>query len=235
MTAIDAMMSEFRTWLIVMALCLPLAAQKPGPPDAQSPLQDNNSGSGFQSRDPRYSVQAGDVMDIVFSFTPEFNQTVSVQPDGYITLRDIGDVKVGGTTVPELTETIKLSYAKILHDPAVSIVLKDFEKPHFVVGGEVNRPGKYELRADTTLMEAIAIAGGFNDRSKHSQVLLFRRASGDWMAAKKVDVKQLAATADFREDIHLRPGDMLFVPQNRISKIKPFLPISAVSALLYKY
>jgi protein involved in polysaccharide export with SLBB domain len=54
-------------------------------------------------------------------------------------------------------------------------VLKDFEKPYFVAGGRVARPGKYDLRGDTTVSQGIALAGGFLDSAKHSQVVLFRR------------------------------------------------------------
>src|SRR5208282_2870339 len=130
---------------------------------------------GFSQRHTRYKLQSGDVFDIAFELNPEFNQTASVQPDGYITLRGIGDIQVKGMTVPELTETLRGAYGKILNDPLISVVLKDFEKPYFTASGQLNKPGKYELRGNTTLTEAIAIAGGFNGDAKHSQVLLFRR------------------------------------------------------------
>jgi polysaccharide export outer membrane protein len=82
--------------------------------------------------------------------TPEFNQTVTVQPDGYITLRNVGDLRQQGHTLPELTESIKMAYSKILHDPVISVDPKDFEKPYFVVGGQVGKPGKFDWRGDVT-------------------------------------------------------------------------------------
>ena len=220
---------------LLMLLCPRLLGQQAAANSDNTARADNSSESNFQLRSPRYHIEAGDTMDITFSFTPEFNQTITVQPDGFIDLRDAGELKISGKTVAEATEAIRSAYSKILHDPVVAVTPRDFDKPHFTVGGEVNRPGKYELRADTTLMEAIAIAGGLNDRSKHSQVLLFRRTSDNWAEVRKVDIKQLAKNEDFGEDIHLRPGDMVFVPQNAMSKVKPYLPMSAVSALLYRY
>jgi polysaccharide export outer membrane protein len=86
------------------------------------------------------------------------------------------------------------------------------------------KPGKYDLRGETTLTQAVAMAGGFTEKSKHSQVLLFRRASNDWVEARKFDVKQMLAQADLREDPILQPGDMIFVPQNALSKIAPYIP-----------
>ena len=62
-----------------------------------------------------------------------------------VTLKAAGSIFVEGQTVPELTETLKAAYAKILHDPIITIALKDFEKPYFIAAGQVTKPGKYEL------------------------------------------------------------------------------------------
>jgi polysaccharide export outer membrane protein len=184
----------------------------------------------FQTRNPRYAICAGDTFDVNFELSPEFNQTVTVQPDGFITLKGVGDVHVAGQTVPELTQTLRNSYDKILNDPLISVVLKDFEKPYFTAGGQFNRPGKYDLRGTVTLTEAVAMAGGFNETAKHSQVLLFRRVNDQWMEAKIYDVKKMMKEGKLGEDPTLRPGDQLFVPKNLLSKIKPFIPNAGVGA-----
>jgi polysaccharide export outer membrane protein len=187
---------------------------------------------GFQERNPRYRLRKGDSFDLDFAMTPEFNQVVAIQPDGYITLKGAGSVFVEGQTVPELTETLKTAYVNILHDPVIAVSLKDFEKPYFIASGEVAKPGKYDLRSDLTVTEAVAIAGGFDEKSKHSQVVLFRPVSGGGFEAKLINVKKLLASRNLSEDIRLQPGDMLYVPQNALSKIRPFLPTSGVSAYL---
>lgn len=184
--------------------------------------------TSFRDRYPRYKLEAGDVFEVSFELSPEFNQTVSVQPDGFITLRGVGDIHVAGQTVPELTATVRAAYEKILRDPSVTIILKDFEKPYFIADGQVGRPGKYDLRGETTLTEAIAMAGGLQDSSKHSQVLLFRRINDEWTSAQIFNLKKMHARRDLREDPVLHPGDMLFVPKNRLSKIRPFLPTASV-------
>ncbi len=136
---------------------------------------------------------------------------------------------VEGQNVPELTETLKAAYAKVLHDPVIAISLKDFEKPYFIASGQVSKPGKYDLRSDLTVTEAVAIAGGFDDKSKHSQVVLFRPMPGGGFQAKLINVKKLLAIArSDRRMCRLQPGDMLYVPQNTLSKIRPFLPTSSV-------
>ncbi|HWC17652.1 MAG TPA: polysaccharide biosynthesis/export family protein [Terriglobales bacterium] len=183
----------------------------------------------FGERNPRYSLRPGDVLELSFELSPELNQQISVQPDGYVTLKQIGDFHVAGQSVPEFTQAVKAAYSKFLHDPIITVSLKDFEKPFFTAGGMVAHPGKYEMRGDVTLVEALQQAGGFTEESKHSQVLLFRRVSQDWAQAKVIDVKKMLKEKTLAEDIHLQSGDMIFVPQNRVSKIRKFIPTAGLS------
>ncbi len=186
----------------------------------------------FRDRYPRYKIEAGDQFDVTFDLSPEFNQTVTVQPDGYVTMRGVGDLHVQGQTVPELTQTLRTVYGKILNSPIIAVVLKDFEKPYFIADGQVGKPGKYELRGDMTLTEAIAMAGGFQDSAKHSQVLLFRKLNDQWTEAKLFNVKKMEKDGNLKEDPFLHPGDMLFVPKNAFSKFKPFIPTGSVGTFV---
>lgn len=186
----------------------------------------------LRTRDERYRIAPGDSFDVNFELSPEFNQTaVAVQPDGFVTLRGVGDVNVQGQTVPELTETLRGVYGKFLNDPLISVSLKDFEKPYFVADGQVGKPGKYDLRGTVTLTQAIAIAGGFTDKSRHSQVLLFRRVSSQWMHAEIINVKKMEKSGKLTEDVLLHPGDMLFVPKNTMSKIDTFFPSASMGTM----
>jgi polysaccharide export outer membrane protein len=227
--------------LSLLITALPAAGQKSAAPSANGggqPDFTNNapqatsseSGPGLHKRNWRYRINPSDILELTFPLSPEFNQTVTVQPDGYITLRGVGDLPVAGQTLPELTESIKAAYSKILQDPEINVDPKEFEKPFFTVGGQVGKPGKFDWYGDITLTQAIAIAGGFTDASKHSQVLLFRRVSDQWTEARIINVKKMMSARDLQEDPELKPGDMLFVPKNALSKIKPFLPTSSVGA-----
>ncbi|MGD0157996.1 MAG: polysaccharide biosynthesis/export family protein [Terracidiphilus sp.] len=185
---------------------------------------------GFQERSPRYRLRKGDSFDLDFALSPEFNQTVAVQPDGYVTLKGVGSILVEGQTVPELTETLKTLYAKMLHDPVITVALKDFDKPYFIAAGQVTKPGKYDLRGPLTVTEAVAIAGGFNEDAKHSQVVLFRPASNGMFETKLINVKKLLASRNLSEDVYLRPGDMLYVPQSAFSHFRRYIPTSSMGA-----
>jgi Periplasmic protein involved in polysaccharide export len=188
---------------------------------------------GFQDRAPRYKLRRGDAFELQFAFSPELNQTVTVQPDGYITLKSAGTISAEGQTIPELTGAIERAYAGILHDPVVTIDLKDFDKPFFVVNGQVGKPGKYDLRSDLTVTEGVAIAGGFTEASKHSQVILFRPGASGFTEARLINLKKMINSRNLSEDIHLRPGDMIYVPKNQLSKIQKFLPTTSMG--MYGY
>src|SRR5438309_5308884 len=194
----------------------------------QDPKQLGASTPALQQRFPRYRLQPGDTVDVVFEFSPEFNQTVAIQPDGYISLRGVGDVHLADETLPEATATLSERYADILHDPSISIIAKDFVHPHFTVDGQVGKPGRYDLHGDTTVTEAIATAGGFLPTAKHSQVILFRRISNEWFQTRIINIKKMQKERDLREDLHLQPGDMLVIPKNVLSKISEFIPRSGV-------
>ncbi|HEX4427618.1 MAG TPA: polysaccharide biosynthesis/export family protein [Terriglobales bacterium] len=183
-------------------------------------------------RRPLYRLRKSDVVAISFTFAPEFDQNVSVQPDGFITLKGVEQIYVEGTTVPALRETLREAYSSTLHDPEVTIALKDFDKPYFIATGQIVRPGKYELRADITVTEAVAIAGGFNEAARHSQVVLFRRVSDGMVESHLLDVKSMLKSRDLKEDMHLKSGDLVFVPQNAISKIRRYLPTSSMGTYM---
>ncbi len=182
-------------------------------------------------RHPLYRLRKSDVLDIHFTFTPEFDQTVTIQPDGYVPLKGAGNLFAEGLTVTELTGEVTRLYS-FMRDPEVSITLKDFEKPFFLAAGQVGRPGKYELRSPTTVTQAIALAGGFTEQSKHSQVVLFRKVSQEMVESRVLNVKAMLSSRKLDEDAEIQPGDMIFVPQNRISKIKKFLPVASLSTFL---
>lgn len=180
-------------------------------------------------RHPLYRLRASDVVEISFTVAPEFNQTLTVQPDGYVMLKDAGMVRVEGLNLNEFRAAVEKAYQGYLHDPEVGVSLKDFERPYFIVGGEVGHPGKFELRSDVTVAEAVQIAGGLTSQAKHSQVVLFRRVNDDLVETRLLNLKQMLKQRRLKEDERLEAGDMIFVPQNTISKIDRFLTKPSVS------
>ncbi len=153
--------TRIRSWLgVVLLLSCPAAApaqQKRAQAlngianavPAASPSDTNHVAPA--ERNPRYRICRDDVLLLSFPLSPELNQRVIVQPDGFISLQNVGDVYVQGLTVRELVEAVKKAYAHTLNGPIVDVDLADFQKPFFTVLGQVGKPGQYDLRYDITV------------------------------------------------------------------------------------
>ena len=179
----------------------------------------------FSDHDPRYRIQPSDVVEVHYRYSPEFDQVVTVQPDGFVALQIIGDVKLQNLTLDEAKTAILEKANQRLKDPEITLALKDFEKPYFVVGGQVDKPGRFEMRGKVTALEAIAMAGGFKNSAKHSQVILFRKVSPELARTQILNLKAAMTGSVSEPNIDLQPGDMLVVPQNVISKIERIVKI----------
>ena len=176
-------------------------------------------------RNPRYHIQPSDVLELTFPIATEFNQKVRVQPDGFISLQGAGSISILGLTMPQVVEAIKKAYVGILNDPIIDVDLVEFQRPYFIVTGQVGKPGQYDLRTDVTVSQAIAIAGGFAPTAK-TQVFLYRRNDTGWVEAKEMKLKDFLHGKNIQEDIDIRPGDMIFVPEKTITKIRKYIPYS---------
>src|SRR6266853_5604484 len=119
-------------------------------------------------RHPLYRLSKSDTVDVNFTFSPDFNQSLTVQPDGFVALKGAGTLLAEGLTIPQMQQAVVYAYRGSLHEPEITVTLKDFEKPYFLASGEVAKPGKYELRGDLTVNEAVAIAGGLTQQARHS-------------------------------------------------------------------
>ncbi len=193
--------------------------------------QQPQAAAAAQPASTRYLLKSNDVLTLAFRFTPELDQEVAVQPDGFVQLKELPDaIHVQDLSVPEATEAIRKAYSTKLHDPIIIVVLKEFDKPFFIVSGAVNTPGKFELRGRPTVMEAVAMAGGFDHTARHSQIVLMRRYSKDLVQATMVDLRQVTKGNELKKDLVVQPGDTIFVPKSAFSKFDRFLPSSSVSA-----
>jgi polysaccharide biosynthesis/export protein len=213
--------------LILIAGCGASSAQttQAVPSPTQTDANISNGGTPFDVRHPRYQVMPSDVLSVSFPLIPEITAIpVTVQPDGFIMLPNgVGTMYVEGDTVPQIADLLTKAYSKTMHNPIVAVEITSFQPPVFTVNGQVGKPGQYPLRIDTTVSEAIAVAGGFLPTAK-TQVFLFHRISTDWLEVKKLNLKQLLNGHNIHEDVHLQAGDMIFVPDKFISNFRKYVP-----------
>jgi polysaccharide export outer membrane protein len=186
-------------------------------------------GQELQSR-PKYHIQSSDVIEVRFRYTPEFDQTVTVQPDGNIVLNIIGEINVNGNTVEEARQAVLAKAAERLNEPEVVLVLKEFHHPYFTVAGLVEHPGTFDMRENTTAMQAVLLAGGFKENARPSQIVVFRKINTDTAEVKLINLENIKHAGQLEQDIALQPGDMLLVPETRLSKISRFMKLANVGA-----
>ncbi len=209
----------------------PVSATSSSPGDATSnhPPDTSSDRPTLQERYPRYQVTRSDILSLSFPLSPEFNRNVTVQPDGYINLQGAPSVYVQGKTIPEVVEALKKAYTHVLRNPIIDVDLVDFQKPFFIAGGQVGKPGQYELRHDTTVSQAIAMAGGISSGGK-TQIFLYHQSSPGLMEVKKLNLKDIYHGKNVSEDAQLQPGDTIFVPEKFITVFRKYVPYAVGTA-----
>ena len=171
----------------------------------------------------RYKLQTGDVLELNYRYTPEFNQTITILPDGNVNLNIAGQMHLGGMTVNEAHDAILAKVNGQLNQPELNLVLKEFMKPYFVVAGEVEHTGRFDLIQSTTALQAVLLAGGFKDSAQQTQVVVFRRINQNIAEVHQLNLKRMHHTQDLERDVLLQNGDMIFVPRNKLEHLSRFM------------
>src|SRR4030066_474330 len=160
-----------------------------------------------------YIIGKEDVIDISVWKSPELSLSIIVRPDGMISLPLIGEVRADGQTPTELKEEIQTKLKEFKQEPIVSIIVKESNSKSIFITGEILRPGKYPLRSDTTITQAIALAGGFSQWANKDKIIVIRKSplnpEGNRVTIKYSDI---VGGKNMRANILLRPGDTVIVP-----------------------
>lgn len=174
----------------------------------------------------QYRLQRGDVISVIFYANPEMNQEAIVKPDGNISLFLVADIQAEGLTLTELEAVVEKEYSKQMKGPEIRLTMEKFLGYNVYVGGEVVNPGTYPLTKGLTLLQAIFLAGGFNQNAKANRVIVYRRAEGSDPGRHQkmvVDIsKMLKGKADF-QDPKLKPFDTIFVSRSSIVRVDLFV------------
>ena len=182
--------------------------------------------------DNYYVLEPGDTVTVTFRFTPEFNDEVVIGPDGRASLKSAGDLMLAGLTLPEAQRLIERESAAKLVNPDVTLSLKDFQRPQFVVAGEVQNPGHFELRRATTVLQAILLAGGPKEDGAMSHVILFRKLNSEYAEVHVLQLSKYDAKVRAKNDLLLQPDDMILVRHDLISKIDRIVKLANLGVYL---
>lgn len=176
---------------------------------------------------PEYRLGFGDVVEIKFFRNIQFNEEITVRPDGRISLAKIGELMVSGMTCAQLDRVITETYGEFVREPDVTVIVREFGGYRVYVLGEVESPGGYNIQRNMTILQALAEAGGTKISAKLGSVILLRRGQGEEVTALKVDIgKSIRAKNRLdvsRNDIYVQPQDIVFVPKTFIASASDFL------------
>ena len=157
-----------------------------------------------------YVIGPDDLLEVSYWQQKELAAEVVVRPDGKIALPLIGELAAAGLTPAELTARIKDAAADLLELPLPTVVVKQINSRKVFITGEVAKPGRYPLAGPMTVLELIAMAGGFTEFADQKHIGVVRTVGGV-QTAMKVNYKKLAKLQDLRENVALLPGDIVVV------------------------
>jgi polysaccharide export outer membrane protein len=171
----------------------------PNPPSSKPPDQD-------------YIIGPSDVLAITVWKDAELTRTVPVRPDGKISLPLINELEVSGLTPAAVQQILTQRLKEYISDPQVAVIVQEVKSRTYSVLGKVAKPGAYELGKPTTVLEAIAAAGGFLDFAKQSKIYVIRPVSGGANQTLPFDYKKVIKGRNPEQNIELKNGDTIVVP-----------------------
>jgi polysaccharide biosynthesis/export protein len=156
-----------------------------------------------------YRLVAGDKLRIEVYKDPQLSQNLQIRPDGRITLPLLGDVMAAGDTPTALRDKITIAYKEYMTNPVVTVIVVEAQPQTVSVMGEVNNPGVQPLKYPMTVIDALAIAGGFKDFANTKNIMI-KRTTAAGVQTIKFDYKK-AINSDSKP-VYLQPGDVIIVP-----------------------
>jgi polysaccharide export outer membrane protein len=160
-----------------------------------------------------YRIGPEDVLEIMVWKNADLSRTVTVRPDGKISLPLIGDIQASGLSTEELKGVVTKRMKDYIAAPEVSVLVSNINSYFYYVLGEVVRPGKYPLKERTTLLQAISMAGGFAPFASKNGIALFRKDSSSSAEVKyRVRYDDIISSEDPHKNLLIQSGDTIVIP-----------------------
>lgn len=175
------------------------------------------------TRPTDYLLGYGDVLEVKFFANSEYNETVTVRPDGKISLQRVGDISVVGMPVNNLDKIITDTYSEILVNPDVTVFVREFNGQQVYVMGEVQSPGSYSVSKGMSLLRAITTAGGPLKSAKMNSVILVRANQEHNLYAERIDLSPTRLKSLLEQDRPIQPYDLIYVPKSAVSDLEAFI------------
>jgi polysaccharide biosynthesis/export protein len=194
-------------------------APAPAPAATQAAAQPGAPVFDPNSLTPEYRVAPGDVLQVFVWKEPELSREVRVRTDGFLTVPLLGDVFAVGKMPRGLAAELGQQLGQLVTSPVVTVTLAYSSTLRFFVVGQVTKAGEFPLLGRTTVMQALALAGGFQEYAKTDEIRILRQelsvAGGrvrTQEVALSVNYKTLAQGQNLQNDLVIKPGDVIVVP-----------------------
>jgi polysaccharide export outer membrane protein len=190
----------------------PASNTKAAPTTSDTKPMPSTSVAATGIRPDAYIIGAEDVLSVYVWKEPDMSKSVPVRPDGMISLPLIGEVKAAGYTPVQLQGVLADAMKKYVSDPQVTVVIEKVASLNFNIVGEVNKPGYYPLTRRLTVLDAIALAGGFKDFAKTKKVYILRTSANGAEQRIPFNYNEVIKGKNSQQNIDLQPRDTIVVP-----------------------
>ncbi len=181
-----------------------------------------------------YFIQPGDQLDIKFFYNPELNETVTVRPDGKISLQLVDEVQAAGLKPSQLDEVLTDKYSLELKKPVITVIVKSFGGQRIYVGGEVNRQGLIMLAGNMTPLQAVLNSGGFKETANPESAIIIRKGLDNRPVPIRMNLADARQGKTGSVDFLLQPDYIVYVPKSGIAKANKFVNQYIENLLLYR-
>ncbi|MBW2576140.1 MAG: polysaccharide biosynthesis/export family protein [Deltaproteobacteria bacterium] len=181
-----------------------------------------------------YLIQPGDQLDIKFFYNPEINETVTVRPDGKISLQLVDEVQAAGLKPSQLDDELTKKYSQELKKPMITVIVRSFGGQRIFVGGEVNRQGLITIAGNMTPLQAVLKAGGFKETSNPESAIIIRKGTDNRPVPIAMNLTDVMQGKSGNADFLLQADDIVYVPKSAIAKANKFVNQYIEDLLLFR-
>ena len=189
---------------------------EPSTPSAGSPAAtqsaQNVEASAAKAHDNSFVIGNDDVLAINVWKEPDVSRSIPVRSDGKISLPLVGEVQATGRTPLKLEEEIAARLKNYIAEPEVTVIVQQINSQKFNILGMVNKPGSYVINNSATVLDAIALAGGFRDFAKQKSIYILRQDADGSQTRLPFNYKEVVKGKNSGQNIKLQPRDTIVVP-----------------------
>jgi polysaccharide biosynthesis/export protein len=171
-----------------------------------------NTTTTAKPHDDSFQIGPDDVLAINVWKEPEISRSVPVRSDGKVSLPLVGEVQASGQTPKQLEAEISKKLTSYISEPEVTVIVQQIKSQRFNILGQVTKPGTYPLSNPTTVLDAIALAGGFRDFAKKKSIYVLRQTADGTSTRLPFNYKEVIKGKDPQQNVRLEPRDTVYVP-----------------------